>query len=180
MNMNEITRSGKDYIGYDYTAVTAPTDKISVYLDAYGNLGWIQDNLLPSRQVGGLVTLKLKRDRKILNKAELTRLQQHFEACMDEIAIFENSRIQKASMLSITVGLVGTVFMAGSVFAVTAEPPKILLCALLAIPAIIGWALPYRLFKFFVKKRAAEVMPLIERKYDEIHEICEKGNALIH
>jgi len=25
-----------------------------------------------------------------------------------------------------------------------------------------------------------EVAPLIEKNYDEIHEICAKGNALIH
>ena len=178
--MNEITKGGKDYIGYDYKTVTTNSEKTSMYLDAYENFGWTPDDSISSNQFGSTVTIKLKRDRKILNKTELTRLQQHFEACMDEIETLERSKTQKATIYSIALGLIGCSFLAGSVFAVTAEPPLILLCILLGIPGLIGWALPYYLFKLFSKKRTAEVIPHIEKKYDEIHEICEKGNALIH
>jgi len=191
MNRNEVTKGGKDYVGYDYKTVAVPHDKVSLYLDAYENFGWIMDDSIPPKEaksmvtlpvikIGGAVTLKLKRDRKILNKVELTRLQQHFEACMDEIAALENSKTKTATMYAIIIGLIGTVFLAGSVFAVTSEPPLILLCVILGIPGLIGWALPYQLFRLFTKKRAAEVAPLIEQKYDEIHGICEKGNALVH
>jgi len=99
---------------------------------------------------------------------------------MDEIAALENSKSRTGLIYALTVGLIGTAFLAGSVFAVTAEPPLILLCVILGIPGLIGWALPYWLFKRLKGKRSAEVAPLIEQKYDEIHEICEKGNALIH
>jgi hypothetical protein len=114
------------------------------------------------------------------NKAELTRLQQHFEACMDEIVALENSKNQAAMVCSLIVGIIGTAFVAGSVFAVTNEPPLILLCAILGIPGLVGWALAYPVYKRIAKKRAVDVGPLIERKYDEIHEICEKGNTLLH
>lgn len=180
MNYNEVTKGGKDYIGYDYKTVTTDSEKASMYLDAYENFGWIPDDSMPTKQLGGVVTLKLKRDRKILNKMELTRLGQHFEACMDEIGSLENSKTRTATIYSLIIGIIGTAFMAGSVFAVTAETPIIWLCIILGIPGIVGWALPYRLFKFFMQKRTSEVTPLIEQKYDEIHEICEKGNALIH
>jgi len=180
MSLYEVTKGGKDYIGYDYKTVIADSDKASMYLDAYENFGWIPDDSVIVKQFIGVVTLKLKRDRKILNKAELTRLQQHFEACMDDIAALEKTKIMKATMYSITVGLIGTAFLAGSVFAVTHVPPMILLCVLLGIPGLIGWALPYKLFMIFAKKRIAEITPLIDQKYDEIHEICAKGNALLH
>jgi len=180
MNMNEVTQGGRDYIGYDYKTINADSDKTSMYLDAYENFGWLPADAMPVRQLRTTVTLKLKRNRKILNKAELTRLQQHFESCMDEIAALENSKTKIATIYSIAVGLIGTTFLAGSVFAVTNEPPMIILCAILGLPGLIGWALPYHLFKYFTKKRAKEVAPLIEKKYEEIHEICEKGNALIH
>jgi len=180
MNVNEVTRDGKDYIGYDYKTVTTSSDKISMYLDAYENFGWIPDDGVQTKQFTGVITLQLKRDRKILNKAALTRLQQHFEASMDEIVSLENSKTSTATIYSIIIGLIGTAFLAGSVFAVTNEPPMILLCVLLGIPGLVGWALPYFLFQLFAKKRAAEVSPLIEKKYDEIYDICEKGNALIH
>ena len=176
----QTTRGGKDYIGYDYITVVADSEKLSLYLDAYECFGWIPDDSAPAREFAGAVTLKLKRDRKILNKTELTRLQQHFEACMDEIAILEQSKTRFATICAISTGVIGTAFMAGSVFAITNEPPLVVLCIILGLPGIIGWALPYYLFKHFSKKREATVAPLIEQKYDEIHEICEKGHALTH
>ena len=180
MNSNGITMGGNDYVGYEYKTVAIDNEKASLLLDAYKNFGWVQDESMQAKQFGNTVTLKLKRDRKILNKAELTRLQQHFEACMDDIVFLENSIAKKGLIVSLVIGIIGTAFLAGSVFAVTAEPPIIWLCVLLGIPGIIGWALPYKMYKTFMGKRAVEVAPLIERKYDEIHEICEKGNALIH
>ena len=180
MSLNEVTKGGRDYIGYDYKTITTDSEKASLYLDAYGCFGWTPDESASTRQFVSVVTLKFKRDRKILNKSELTRLQQHFEACMNEITALERSKTGKATIYSIIVGLIGAAFLAGSVFAVTAEPPIIWLCIVLGVPGLIGWALPLRLFKLFEKKRAAEIAPLIEQKYDEIHEICEKGNALLH
>ena len=180
MMHDQITRGGKDYIGYEYKTVVAGSEKLSLYLDAYECFGWIPDDSAPAREFVGVVTLKLKRDRKILNKAELTRLQQHFEACMDEIVTLEYSKTRFAKICSISTGVIGTAFLAGSVFAITSEPPLIVLCIILGLPGLVGWALPYYLFKHFSKKRAAKVAPLIEQKYDEIHEICEKGHALTH
>ena len=204
MQANEITRGGGDYVGYDYKTVTVAGDKFSMYLDAYGNFGWAPDEAadrlmhrrVPAgsvrglarhfapgaqgRQYAGAVILKMKRDRKILNKAELTRLTQHFEACMDEIGALENAKTGGATALSIVLGVIGTALLAGSVFAVTHEPPMVLLCGLLGLPGIAGWALPYPVYKRLVIKKAEKLDPLIERKYDDVHEICGKGNALLH
>ncbi len=69
--------------------------------------------------------------------------------------------------------------MAGSVFAVTAEPPIIWLCVLLAIPGFLGWILPYFIYRRGVKKRIEKVAPYIEAKYEEIDEICRKGYSLL-
>ena len=70
--------------------------------------------------------------------------------------------------------------MAGSTFAVTADPPQILLCIILAIPGFLGWILPCFLYKRGVRKQTEKITPLIEEKYDEIYEICEKGNKLLN
>ena len=45
------------------------------------------------------MTLRLKRDRKIVNKTELTRLQRNFEACVREIQSLENSKTSKATIM---------------------------------------------------------------------------------
>lgn len=51
------------------------------------------------------------------------------------------------------------------------------LCILLAIPGFIGWILPHFLYKKLSAKKA-EIAPLIEEKFDEIYQLCERGTAL--
>ena len=70
--------------------------------------------------------------------------------------------------------------MAGSNFAVVADPPIIWLTILLAIPGFLGWILPYFLYQMLVRKKTMEIEPLMEEKYDEIYTICEKGTNLLH
>ena len=83
-------------------------------------------------------------------------------------------------MWALFIGLLGTAFMAGSVFAVTAQPPHIILCIVLAIPAFAGWVLPLFVYRKIVQKQTEKMIPLIEEKYDEIYEICEKGSKLLN
>lgn len=178
--MNEVTKSGNDFVGYEYKEITADRERASMYLDCYMNFGWIADENIQPSVIMGKVTIKLKRDRKILNKTELTRLQRHFEACMNEMDAMEKSKTSDATVWALMVALIGTAFMAGSVFAVTNQPPLILLCILLAIPGFIGWILPSFVYKARVRKKTALVTPQMEQKYDEIYEICEKGNKLLN
>lgn len=168
-----------NFVGYDYKEVTVETENISMYLDCYENFGWIIDENRPVTNGPSHTTIHLKRDRHIVNKAELTRLQRHFEACANEIRTLERSKASSATIWALIVGIIGTAFMAGSVFAVTHEPPMILLCILLAIPAFIGWILPYFLYKKMYHKRSQKVEPLIAAKQDEIYAICEKGYSLL-
>ena len=97
---------------------------------------------------------------------------------MQDIVSLEKSKTGLATVLALSTGVLGTAFMAGSVFAVTAEPPVIWLCILLAIPAFAGWILPYFVYKKVKEEKIKKVTPYIEEKYDEIYEICEKGHSL--
>ena len=111
---------------------------------------------------------------------ELTRLQRNFEACVAEIENLEKEKTSRPAIQSLSVGILGTAFMAGSTFAVTADPPMILLCIILAVPGFLGWIFPYFLYKWGVRRQTERITPLIEEKYDEIYEICEKGNKLLN
>lgn len=121
--MSEITKSARDFVGYEYKELTAPRDQFSLYLDSYENFGWAPDGNTPPHSRNGMITVTLKRDRRIVNKAELTRLQRNFDACAGEIQALERSKTSGPLMLALTIGLIGTAFMALSVFAVTAQPP---------------------------------------------------------
>ena len=166
-----------NYIGYEYKEVAVDQSMASFYIDGYTNFGWIveeETNIIGSRF--GMVSLQLKRDRKIRNKAELTRLQRKFETDMEEIKSLENSKTTKASVVAYIIGIIGAAFMAGSVFAVTSD--NIVLCVILAIPAFVGWIVPYFAFKQIVRSKTKEITPIVERKYDEVYEVCEKASKL--
>lgn len=175
----------KSYVAYEYKEVEAERSMASFLLDGYENFGWEADETLSGTKAVSIhgqskVVIRMKRNRKIINKMELTRLQRNFESCVSEIGTMEKSKTSAATMYALILAIIGTAFIAGSTFAVTAQPPHIIICILLAIPGFIGWILPYFLYKKIVEIQTAKLTPLIEEKYDEIYEICEKGNKLIN
>ncbi|MGM9604010.1 MAG: hypothetical protein ACI3XG_02995 [Faecousia sp.] len=148
-------------------------------MDCYENFGWEPDENIVATSQFHTVTLRMKRDRKIVNKMELTRLQRNFEASANEIDRLEQSKTSMATLWSLAVGIIGTAFMAGSVFAVTHEPPIYWLCILLAVPGFLGWILPYFVFRHTMLARTKKIQPIIEAKQEEIYEICKKGHDLL-
>lgn len=169
-----------NFDSYDYMKVTVEEDMLSQYMDCYEKFGWQKDANVSSEKSMGKVTLRMKRNRNIVNKVELTRLQRHFESCMDEICTLESSKTSVPVMVSLTCGLAGCAFMAGSVFAVTATPPMIWLMVLLAVPGFLLWGASYFGYKAAKKQRTKKVNPLIETKYDEAYGVCEKAFRLLH
>lgn len=175
--MSEASTSNNTYIGYEYKDVTVRHDMVSVYTDGCANFGWALEGTSYSIGNIGSVTLKLKRDRKIRNKAELTRLSRQFDACVNEIVSLENSKIIAAATAAYIIGIIGTAFMAGSVFAYLGS--MVALMVILAIPGFVGWVIPYFCYIHIIRKRTDKVTPLIDGKYDEIYDICEKANSLL-
>lgn len=179
------------YVGYEYKEILADSPMLSLLLDGYGALGWEIDQNLPEGSMGrgpggrgrmggtAKTVIRMKRDRKIVNKTELTRLQRNFEACVDEIQVLEKRKTSVATVYALILGVIGTAFMAGSTFAVTAQPPHILLCILLAVPGFCGWIFPCFLYQMVRRKQTEKLIPLIEAKYEEIDGICAKGDKLL-
>lgn len=168
-----------DYVGYEYKKIIVEQDKLAFYLDAYENFGWILDEKTSDFKDTGKSILRLKRNRKIINKTELTRLQKHFEDCVSQINQMESQKTQMATMAALGIGILGTVFITGAVFAVTAATPHYILCTILGLPGMIGWILPGFSYKRIREKKEMEINPLIEKKEEEIHQICEKGHGLL-
>lgn len=167
------------FVGYEYKEIVVSSELTSMYLDCYETFGWEPDENLEVSSAMGLTTIRMKRDRKIINKMELTRLQRQFEACAREIQDLERSKRTIATIWALAVGIIGTAFMAGSVFAVTNEPPIYWLSVLLAVPAFAGWGCPYFLYRYQVRVQTHRVQPLIEAKHEEIYEVCEKAYSLL-
>ena len=177
--MGDTTKNDKNYVGYEYRDVSVDSSMEALYVDSYESFGWQFEGRQPSLLgiTTGSVGLKFKRDRKILNKAELTRLQRQFDSCVSEITRMDQSKASYASIVAFTIGIIGTAFMAGATFAFLGN--LIVLCIVLAVPAFIGWIVPYFAYRSAFEKKNTKVTPLIESKYDEIYEVCEKANRLL-
>lgn len=175
--LHETQTNEGTFIGYEYKDVTIKGDMLSVYTDGYVNFGWILEGTSASMQKIGTVTLKLKRERKIRNKAELTRLQRQFEVYLNEIIALEHSKGITAATVAYILGILGTACMAGAVFAYLAN--RFPLMVFLAIPGFIGWIIPYFCYVGMRRKKTERVTPLIDEKYDEIYDVCKKANSLL-
>ena len=176
--MSEITKNQNNFIGYEYKDITVKRSMESVYADCYSNFGWELEGTSTPIQSVGSVTMKFKRDRKIRNKAELSRLQRQFDSCAAEIEALERSQILGASAAAYLIGILGTAFMAGSVFAYLAG--MLPLSVILAIPGFAGWILPYFCYCTLRRKKIGQTAPLIDQKHDEIYEVCKKANGLLN
>lgn len=178
--MSEANAAGSSFVGYEYKDITVSRDMEAVYADGYENFGWSLEgsDTLPTLQGTNTVNLKFKRDRKIRNKAELTRLQHQFESCAGEIVSLERSKAMAAAIAAYGVGLIGTAFMAGSVFAYISGLlfPSIVL----AVPGFLGWIIPYFAYRRIKQSKTAKLAPIIDQKYDEIYTTCERANGLLN
>lgn len=167
-----------DFIGFEYKELSIKRNMESVYTDHYINFGWALESAAAPEHGGvGSVRLKFKRDRKIPNKGELSRLQRQFDACAAEIVSLERSKVVGASVVAYVLGIVGTAFMAGSVFAYIGG--ILPLSIALAVPGFIGWIVPYLCYRAVSRKQTVKVEPLIDCKYDELYDTCERAAALL-
>lgn len=175
--MNEKLDQTPGFIGYEYTEVTTQRKLESVYADSYPSFGWELEGSSTPPQGHTFVALRFKRDRKIRNKMELSRLQRQFDSGVDEIKALERAKVFQAAAVAYLVGVIGTAFMAGSVFCFIAG--HMLPSVILAIPGFLGWVAPYLLYRTISRRKTEEVTPMIDQKYDEIYTVCEKASHLL-
>jgi len=174
--MYENTR-GQRAVGYEYKNVTVPHSMESVYADGYANFGWELSGTEPALQGGISTVLKLRRDRQLKNKLELSRLEREFEKDLHEIEKLERRKSAIALGSSLGFGIVGAAFLVGAVFSFIAG--IIPLGIVLLIPAIAGWALGYFSSVRMGAKNTEQVTPQIDSHYDAVYQVCERANALI-
>ena len=158
----------------EYIDVNVNQKLVQLCCDCYKELGRTIINTSNSMDS---IKMKMQRDRKIKNRAALCDLQRKCESAFTSIEKLERTKTLKAMAMSLGIGIVGTAFMAGSVFAYLAA--MIPLCVLLAIPAFVGWALPYFIYKKIFIETSAKVSVMIDHNYDVIYDSCEKARHLI-
>lgn len=183
--MVEMKRSARAFAAYEYKETTVERRRASEYLDDYESFGWELDDAYerPAVHPGvpgaeRMIALHMRRDRRIVNRVELTRLQRQFEACMKEIQTLESSRDVHATICALCTGVVGLALLLCAAFTAITSKALTLLGVLLALPGAILCALAYPIYRRVYRKREGEVTPLVDAKREEICTLCEKGQRL--
>ena len=164
-------------IMYEHKTVTVKRELASTYLENYKNFGWETEDARMSLTEIGDVTIHFKRDRKIPNRVELTRLESQFDACVKEIDKLEKSKTKGPAITALTIGTGGLVLTGAAVF--TAIAGHVAVGSVIAVPGLVLWAVPYFVYQKQTEKKTAKVSPELDKKYDELYDVCEKAHALL-
>lgn len=176
----------EEYIAYEYLSINVKDDLEPMYIDCYENFGWIpinnngkKDYYINSNPRQNLVNIKFKRNRKIKNKEKLDSLQKKCEEAFKVASKLEKEPNSKGTMYSLIVSFIATVFLTISTFAVTGEKviwfPAILCGAI----GIVGWIIPYFVYKKVKEKRESENKTKIEEQYNIIYSACEQARSIL-
>lgn len=173
--INKSVAKENDYVAFEYNIIGTKNAYADLYVDNMPCFGWqiVEKN----NGIDG-VSLKFKRNRDIANRQELDALQRKFELTVDNVKEYDKSKTTAANLSALAVAIVGTGFMAGSVFCITAATPLIAPCIILGILGAVGWILPYFLYSLIKRRKTNRVMPKIEQSYDKIYQICRDAKGI--
>lgn len=169
----------KNFVMYDYITKEVPSAKVAMYQDAYESFGWeITSN---NRGFGDMNTVTFRRDRKIVNKQELNKLQKRIDDSFTNIDKLERQKTAKGLISSLVLGIIGTLILGGGMSLCLLNPDSLpLFIAGIAI-GLVGLAVcgvTYPIYTVSARKRTAVLNPIIEEQYDTVANLCEEAYAL--
>lgn len=177
-----IKLNNDDYKGYEYKELVVDKSKLSLYIDGFEKFGWyLEDNQekLVESNTSGKTLVKFKRDKKILNRAELTRLQRNFEDCMKQIESLEASKSSLATALSIFIGIFGMLVLAVSIMIAVNNSNLMILAVVLSVPGFLAVVMAHYTYKKIVIYKTSKIDPLIQKKVEEIYGLIKKATDLL-
>lgn len=168
----------KEFIGYEYKETIVREEYVTIYQDGYENFGWSLEGTYTTPEHVGCVTMKFKRDRKLKNKLEISKLQRQFDEIISQVERLERKKELKASTVAYIIGVVAAVLFACAILAFTVWK-NIVVMVVLGIPALIGFVLSYVIYTKIRKSKVQEITPLIDEKYDELYQVTMQANNLL-
>lgn len=172
-----LTEGRPGFIAYEYTTVKVDRDMETLYKDAYGNYGWAVDGYGSSTPGAPGVTLKFKRDRRIENRAMVLELQRKSDAALQSISDMERQKSVVPTVAAVSVGVVGSAFLAGSVFALEAD--HLVVSIILGAVGLLGWLAGYVTHGRVKSRKIAQLTPQIDAQYDVIYATGEQASRLL-
>lgn len=175
----------ESYVAYEYKSINVKSDLEPMYIDYYENFGWNvinnekKDYYINSNPNPNVVNIKFKRNRKIKNREKLNELQNKCEKAFLMVDKLEKQPSSQGTINSLTVAFIGTIFMAISVFAISGEKLYIVPFLIGGALGIIGWILPYFVYKNTKNKLIEENKTKIEEQENIIYDTCEQARKIL-
>ena len=169
-------------VTYEYLTLNIRKDLKTLYMNCYKSLGWAvsedkKDYFLNSKYINK----DLKRNANIIEKDKLNKLQEQSQEIFSNIEKLLNEPKSVATKYAILISIIGTIFLAISVFTITLITPFIWqLFAICGIIGMVGWILPYFIYKNIFKKKCEENDIRIKGQINEIDKICVKAKKMIN
>lgn len=177
--INTSKGTASPFIAYEYREITVFKKDAERYADGFENFGWQCDDVKEDPQANAIVTLHMKRDRKLINHMELTRLQSQFECCMAETVKLEGLGKERGTIAALMVGLTGFLLMLGAYLVAATFEPAVWLSILIGILGIALCALAIPAYRRVTQTQTEKIKPYLFAKQDEISMVCEKGYKLL-
>lgn len=172
--------STPSFTAREYATVRVPARHEQLHRDTYRAFGWTVEawrgpgtSIVPASSTS---TLKLTRDRALRGRQVLGELQREAEGALLRIEALERSRSARATAVAAVLGLVGAVFLAGSVLLM--ESGLSVVSIGLGVVGLGLWALARPAHRLSAARRAEQVAPLLDRQYDAVYDACERADAL--
>lgn len=169
----------RDAVTYDYKTVEATQKNALEIIDCYEAMGW---ELAGKHDYVFVVSLNFRRNRKIKNKDQLNRLQVKLDDHINGIGVYEKRKTQNAQIISLIVGIIGVLVFGGGMCLCLLTPlPEIVSYIAGSVLGVIGAAvcgLAYLIYKKLLAKDTVAMNALIDKKRDEISNICEDAQKL--
>lgn len=179
--------SQQAFVGYEYLTVEAPAELEPLYRDVYNAFGWTLDEearrsevipVTPRNHPGAKVAFKAKRDRRIRNRQLLNELQRRANRHLGSIGQLERSKRNHATWTALTLGIVGSVFLAGSIFALNAS--LVVLTVILGAVGLLLWLGGFIGYNRAKSRRTAKVDPLIDQEHEALYSTLAEADRLLN
>jgi len=169
-----------NYRNYEYMTVSTGIRNANETADRYSSLGWEIDG----RQDGLLGTmLTFKRDRNIKGKEQLNRLQARIEDNMNGIRCLEESKKRGSMIFALALGIIAALIFGGGMSLIMFNAAPVVVWAIITGVGlgVIGAGLAginYPIFNKLVERKTAKINPVIEKKRDEIFDLCQEAHGI--
>lgn len=157
---------------YDYISVNCTSKMVNLITDIYENLGWEKTST-------GFNVVNFKRNHRINHKNELNKINRELNKNIETINRLEKQKVFLAQVVSIIIGIIGTLLLGGGM-ALIMEFNQMILGIILAVIGLIIALPAYSIYKMIFEKKNDKVMRLIEEEYDKITLKCDEAQKYLN